>query len=234
MWTARIVGRVVKNQVPSHRYCNSPKFYSYDCESLDKIQRYRLLCGAIIPRPIAVICTQDLKGTNNIMLASFFAPVTSEPTTISFALTVKANDEYKDTYRNIMETKEFVVCCLTKDFFEKAYKTSQEFGPDVDEFEESQLTPIPSRYVRAPRVGESPVALECRLYRSMNIGEEGKYGSATLIVGEVLAIHVDSKYFNPSTFELSVETVSRLGGLEFGTTGQGWEVQNPYWSTKNW
>jgi flavin reductase (DIM6/NTAB) family NADH-FMN oxidoreductase RutF len=128
----------------------------------------------------------------------------------------------------------------------QAYSASEEFPPEVDEFKVTSLTPVPSTKVCAPRVLESPVALECTLYKSIPIGN-GKYGSSTLVVGQVEYIHIGSILHNQkltdvdSQFcgengDISTEltTVSRLGGLYFGSSGKKWEVENPLWSTKNW
>eukprot|EP01127_Copromyxa_protea_P005899 TRINITY_DN1572_c0_g1_i2.p1 TRINITY_DN1572_c0_g1~~TRINITY_DN1572_c0_g1_i2.p1 ORF type:complete len:157 (-),score=7.69 TRINITY_DN1572_c0_g1_i2:456-905(-) len=90
---------------------------SFEFSQLDKVQRYKYLCAAITPRPIAVISTTDKKGINNISMASFFAPVTSEPPTLTFSLTVRSDNTQKDTYNNICETGQFVVNCLTERFF---------------------------------------------------------------------------------------------------------------------
>eukprot|EP01127_Copromyxa_protea_P005900 TRINITY_DN1572_c0_g1_i3.p1 TRINITY_DN1572_c0_g1~~TRINITY_DN1572_c0_g1_i3.p1 ORF type:complete len:210 (-),score=19.33 TRINITY_DN1572_c0_g1_i3:482-1090(-) len=163
---------------------------SFEFSQLDKVQRYKYLCAAITPRPIAVISTTDKKGINNISMASFFAPVTSEPPTLTFSLTVRSDNTQKDTYNNICETGQFVVNCLTERFFTEAYTASQDFPASVDEFGITGLTPIPSIKVNVPRIQEAPVSMECTLYKSIPIGEEGKYGSATLIVGEVQYIHI--------------------------------------------
>ena len=64
-----------------------------------------------------------------------------------------------------------------------------EYPPEVDEFETSGLTPIPSDLVKAPRVAESHVNMECRLLYSIEVS--GLPGGGTLVLGEVIRFHID-------------------------------------------
>jgi len=100
---------------------NSPEMdtqnLSVDFSTLSLQERYKYLCGAIIPRPIAWISTVDEKGVKNLAPCSFFAPVTSDPPTVMFSITVRSNNSKKDTINNIESVKDFVINHVTKKKF---------------------------------------------------------------------------------------------------------------------
>src|SRR5450830_1243860 len=70
---------------------------------------------------------------------------------------------YKDTVRNIEQTGEFVWNLVNRPLVEPMNQSCAAVPPEVSEFELTGLTPLPSRLVKPPRVGESPVNFECRL-----------------------------------------------------------------------
>ncbi|WP_252899125.1 flavin reductase family protein [Lactococcus fujiensis] len=77
---------------------------SFNVEELDERQIYKLMSGSIIPRPIAWVTTQNRSGLVNVAPFSFFNVVSSQPPLVSIAFTAK-----KDTFNNIMATKEAVI-----------------------------------------------------------------------------------------------------------------------------
>ena len=60
-------------------------------------------------------------------------------------------------------------------------------GREVDKFALHQLTPIPGTKVAAPIVAESPLSLECRVTRQLDLG------SHTMFIGEIVAVQVSSE-----------------------------------------
>ena len=124
---------------------------------------YKLMVGAIVPRPIAFVSTLSSGGIRNLAPFSFFTAVSANPPVICFSPMVRGSDGLqKDTLRNICETRQFVVNIVSEDFVEKMNICSAEFPPDVDEWEQSGLTPIRQRVVLHPeRVKESRCHMEC-------------------------------------------------------------------------
>src|SRR5258708_17855951 len=88
---------------------------------------------------------------------------------------------------------EFVVNVVSEDIVQQVNICSTEFPPEVDEFEASGLTPIPSDIVGPPRVKESCVNMECRLVQVVHVSSKPLGGS--LVLGEVLRVHVDDAVF---------------------------------------
>ena len=106
---------------------------------------YKLMVGAIVPRPIAFVSTISLDKIRNLAPFSFFTAVSANPPVVCFAPMVRASDgQQKDTLRNIQETGEFVVNIVSEDFAAKMNICSAEFPPDIDEWERSGLTPVAS------------------------------------------------------------------------------------------
>ena len=78
----------------------------------------------------------------------------------------------KDTLENILKTEEFVVNAVVDDIAEAMNRTAADYPPDFDEFQIAGLTQVASQLIKPPRVAESPVNLECRLAKTIPIGDE--------------------------------------------------------------
>src|SRR5580700_10102710 len=131
-------------------------------------QVYKLMTGIIVPRPIALVSTVDRDGVANLAPFSFFCGVGSVPPTLLFCPALRAgratdHAPRKDTLRNVEETGVFVVNVVSDSMAVAANATAADVPPEVDEFQLSGLTAIPSAVVRAPRVAESPAQMECRV-----------------------------------------------------------------------
>src|SRR5690625_6045086 len=81
---------------------------SIDPISNTERENYKLLTGSIIPRPIAFVTSTTEDGTINGAPFSYFNVVSSNPPMISLAIQRK-DGRPKDTARNIIENKSFVV-----------------------------------------------------------------------------------------------------------------------------
>jgi flavin reductase (DIM6/NTAB) family NADH-FMN oxidoreductase RutF len=188
---------------------------------------YKLLIGAIVPRPIAFVSTLSRKGIRNLAPFSFFTAVSANPPVICFSPTRRPGpDPYKDTMRNILETREFVVNVVSEEFAEKMNICSGEFPPEVDEFEASGLTAIASDLVKPPRVAESHVHMECKLYLTLEIG--ALPGSGSLVLGEVVRFHVDDLYFDDFKIDPDkLKAIGRMGGTSYTRTKDRFDMVRP-------
>ena len=188
---------------------------------------YKLLIGAIVPRPIAFVSTLSRDGVRNLAPFSFFTAVSANPPVICFCPTRRPGpDPYKDTLRNILASKEFVVNVVSEEIAGKMNITSAEFPPEVDEFEASGLTPVPSDLVKPPRVAESHVQMECKLYLTFEIGELPASGS--LVLGEVVRFHVDDQYFDDFKIDPDkLKPIGRMGGATYARTTDRFDMVRP-------
>ena len=135
---------------------------------------YNILLSSVAPRPIAWVSTLSASGQLNLAPFSFFNCVSVDPPLLAFCPGLRqpknpgssvepAIGEAKDTLRNVRETKQFVVNVVTYDLIDAMTVTSGEYDRTINEFELAKLTAVPSKIVRPPRVGESPVCFECKL-----------------------------------------------------------------------
>lgn len=171
---------------------------------------YRLLTATVVPRPIAWVCSRSAEGVDNLAPHSFYTVASVNPPIIQFTSVGE-----KDTLRNIRATGEFTVNLAPEQLFEQVNATGTAFGASISEFDAAGLTREPSLTVLAPRVGESPVALECRVHRIQPMGD------CTLVFGEVMHVAVSEEVMDGAHPRVDLlKPLSRLGLDEWGTMGQ--------------
>lgn len=185
---------------------------------------YKLSIGAIIPRPIAVISTRNPDGSNNLAPFSFFTSVSAKPMIIAFCPMIRtATGDFKDTVKNILREKEFVVNFCTEENFEKVNLASTELAFGEDEFLYAGLTPIDSQVVKAKRMKESPIHFECVFRDMLCYGSEP--GAGSLITGEVKLIHVDEAIVEGSKINSELyKAVGRGAGNDWFKTDSKFEL----------
>jgi flavin reductase (DIM6/NTAB) family NADH-FMN oxidoreductase RutF len=162
------------------------------------------------PRPIGWISSCDAGGNVNLAPYSFFNAFNYHPPLIGFSST-----GWKDTVANIQETGEFVWNLATMDIAQKMNATSATVPHEVDEFELAGLTPVPSRFVKPPRVGESRVTFECRLSEMIQLkGADGKKAETWLTIGEVVAVYIDKALIKDGVYQTAqAHPILRAGRL---------------------
>ena len=185
------------------------------------------MIGAIVPRPIAFVSTVSPEGVRNLAPFSFFTGISANPPVICFC-PMRRSGEFaqKDTLYNITRTREFVVNVVSEEFAEKMNICSGDYPPEVDEFEAAGLTPLASDLVRPPRVAESHVQMECKLYLTVEIGSQP--GSGNLVLGEILRMHVDDRVVTDYRIDPDkLRAIGRMGGNFYTRTGDRFEMIRP-------
>ena len=185
------------------------------------------MIGAIVPRPIALVSSIDAQGVRNLAPFSYFTACSSNPPVVVFCPVLRPTPPIaKDTLRNILETKEFVVNIVSEEFADKMNATSATVPPEVDEFELSGLTPLASEVVKPARVAESHVHMECRLMQVIHVSE--KPGSGTLVLGEVLRFHVAEDLFHNFHIDPDkLRAVGRMAGSTYVRTTDRFDLTRP-------
>ena len=141
----------------------------------------------IAPRPIGWISSRDSSGNINLAPYSFFNGFNYHPPIIGFSST-----SWKDTVQNVQETGEFVWNLATLDLAQHMNATAAHVARDVSEFQVAGLTAVPGKLVNVPRVGESPVAFECKLTQIIQLqNKDGEKVKGWLTLGEVVAVYID-------------------------------------------
>lgn len=193
-------------------------FQLVDGEALDTETAYRLLVGCVVPRPIAWITTIDEQGRVNAAPFSSFNYVATSPPMLAINIAKRPGTAAtKDTARNIVATREFVVNVATEADMEVMHRSAQEFGPEVSETEVLGIDLLPSKHVRAPRIASSPVQMECRLDQVVPLGR----GINTLYIGEVVAFHLSDKVYDGKRVDsVALRPLARLGGPFYAGLGE--------------
>ena len=154
----------------------------------------------IAPRPIGWISSRDAKGNVNLAPYSFFNAFCYKPPIIGFSST-----NWKDSAGNIQDTGEFVWNLATKDLAQQMNATAAHVAQDIDEFRIAGLTAVPSNLVGVPRVGESPVAMECKLTQIVQLqGANGEKAQAWVTFGEVVAVHIDKSLIRDGVYQTAL------------------------------
>jgi flavin reductase (DIM6/NTAB) family NADH-FMN oxidoreductase RutF len=188
---------------------------------------YKLMVGAIVPRPIAFVSSLSREGIRNLAPFSFFTGISANPPVICFSPMVRGSDgNRKDTLHNVEATGEFVVNIVSEEFVEKMNLCAPEYGPEIDEFAMSGLTPIPSDLVKPPRVAVSRIHLECRLLQVVDVSPKPLGGS--LVIGEVLRFHVDDRIISNFAIDpAQLNAVGRMGGPTYTRTTDRFNLERP-------
>lgn len=180
-------------------------------KDLDVKQCYKLLTGSIIPRPIGFISTINKTGITNAAPYSFFNAVCSAPPTIMISMGFRPDGTLKDTHANIEKTGEFVVNIVSLPILEKMNMTAIAYAPEISEFTEAGLTPVPSNLVLPPRIGESLISMECKVTHTIPLGIRPT--GTTVIFGEVLVFHLDDSIFDKESGYIHTEKLDAVGRL---------------------
>jgi flavin reductase (DIM6/NTAB) family NADH-FMN oxidoreductase RutF len=186
---------------------------------------YKLLIGCVVPRPIAWVSSLSVDGVANLAPFSFFMAVCNDPPTVAFSSGKRAGNK-KDTVRNIESTQDFVVNLVDDARAEQMNLTSGEYPPDVDEFALTGLTPAPSVKVKAPRVEEAPINLECRVVQILPVGR----GPHSLVLGEIVYFHIRDDLYHPKTGRIDMyhlHPVGRLAGELYTHVHDIFEMKRP-------
>lgn len=177
-----------------------------DPKALASMAVYKLLISSVVPRPIAWVSSVDAAGVANLAPFSYFMAITDEPPTIAFSCSPRAG-ALKDTFRNVEATGEFVVNVVDDDRAQQMNLSSGDYPPEVDEFALTGLTAAPSVVVKAPRVLEAPINMECKVVRILPVGR------AQLTLGEVVQWHVRDDVYDAATGRLDMHRLRPVGRL---------------------
>jgi flavin reductase (DIM6/NTAB) family NADH-FMN oxidoreductase RutF len=188
---------------------------------------YNQMVRAITPRPIAWVSTISAKGIPNLAPYSFFNGVSANPPSVVFSPVNRRDGSKKDTVINIEHNGQFVVNMVPFSLAEPMNLTSAEFDPDVNEFEVSGMTAIPSERISPPRVAQSPIAFECELIRFVHIGEGPL--AANLVIGKILLMHISNDVLDSqgNIDADKVDAVGRMGGASYSMTRQRFDLARP-------
>lgn len=192
----------------------------YSAEKLSATERYKLLSGSVIPRPIAWITTQNEAGLVNAAPFSFFNVVSSNPALLAVSFTGE-----KDSFKNLLATKEAVVQLVSSENVREMNQTASPLPSDVSEPAQFGLELVPSQSVLPPGLANSKVRFETELYRHIPLENE-----VQLMLFRVKTFLFDEKVLDPENFHVlpeALDPIARLAGNQYARLGDLFEIERP-------
>lgn len=183
-----------------------------DTSLVTPAESIQYLQNAVAPRPIALVSTINKEGNVNLSPFSFYNVFSSNPPILVFSPSRRVRDTTsKHTLQNIEEVKECVINAVSYDIIHQTSLSSTEYEKGVNEFHKAGFTEVKSLKVKPPRVKESKVSFECKVRDMIYLGEGG--GAGTLVICEVLMIHVDESVLNDrgQIDTIKIDLVGRMG-----------------------
>jgi len=159
----------------------------------------------VYPTPVWVVGTYDQQGKPNIMTAAWACICASEPPCLAVCLR-----KARHTYAGLKAHQAFTVSVPSRSQAKEADYAGMVSGKKRDKFADTGLTPARAEFVNAPYVQEFPMALECKLINSLEVG------SHTIFVGEILDVKADSSVLGPD----GLPDVAKVDPLTFAPLAQ--------------
>lgn len=187
---------------------------------------YKLMIGAIQPRPIAWVCTRNRRGQLNLAPFSFFTLASVNPPVIAFSPLLKADGREKDTVRNLRENPEFTLNIVSHALVGPMNQTSAALPYGDSEIVHAGLNTAPSKVIDTPRIREALVHFECGVRELHSFGDQPLAGR--LVLGDVRHVHVDDALYDLGRIRSDrLDAVGRLAGDVYATTRDTFEIERP-------
>jgi flavin reductase (DIM6/NTAB) family NADH-FMN oxidoreductase RutF len=180
--------------------------------------------GIVVPRPIGWISSMSKAGLVNLAPYSYFNGVQSHPRIVSFC-----SESEKDAAAFAIESGEFAWSMATWALREQMNATSEGLPRGRSEFEFAGLATAPCRIVRAPRVADSPAAMECKVTQVVRVKDiDGRETGGIVVYGQVVGMHLDERFISNGRFNLAaVRPIARCGYDEYTTVEGVFAMKRP-------
>jgi flavin reductase (DIM6/NTAB) family NADH-FMN oxidoreductase RutF len=182
--------------------------------------------SCVVPRPIGWISTVDAQGRDNLAPYSQFQNISFDPPIVMFSANQNTQGRRKDSVQNAEQTGEFVWNMATFALREAVNKSAEELPPEVDEFEHAGLVKLASRRVKPKRVAGSPIQFECVYLNTLRFPGTPPLGSADVVFGRVVAIHIDDQVIDERGIIdiLKIQPIARMGYYDYTTVANRFEM----------
>lgn len=200
--------------------------YSIDPKEQQERDNYKLMTGAIIPRPVAFVTTKSTEGVVNAAPFSYFNIVSANPPLISVSIQRK-NGVQKDSAKNIADTKQFAVHVTTEHIVEDVNQTAAPLAHNDSEMRLTDFTLVESDVIDVPGVAQAKFWMECTL--EQHITNE-QYPTFDLMIGKVERFHIDETYYdvdNGHVDATGLQAISRLAGNDYAKVGEQFTLERP-------
>ena len=204
--------------------CDDNARTTFDFTTLSARDRYKLMIGTIIPRPIALVTTVDEHGRYNAAPFSFFNCLSADPPIVAIGVENNPDMSFKDTGHNIRMTEVFTVNIVSHAIAEAMHVCGAKYPRGTDELREAGLTAVPGKKVISPWIKEAPASFECRRHVTLELGR-----SRQIIMGEIVYAHYRKGAVDDDLrVDASViDAIARLGGDTCSTIRDRFEMLTP-------
>jgi flavin reductase (DIM6/NTAB) family NADH-FMN oxidoreductase RutF len=203
----------------------SPDAVTFDFRTLSARDRYKLMIGTVVPRPIALVTTVDPKGRINAAPFSFFNCLSADPPILALGVENHPDMSFKDTALNVRLTEVFTVNIVSRAIAEAMHVCAVPFAPDGDELKAAGLTAMPGTVVASPWIKEAPASFECRRHVTLELGK-----SRQIILGEIVFAHYHADIIDVDHMRIDpakLDAIARLGGDTCTTIRDRFEMSPP-------
>jgi flavin reductase (DIM6/NTAB) family NADH-FMN oxidoreductase RutF len=182
---------------------------------------FQLFSGALIPRPIAWITTQNEEGTINVAPYSFFGGINTRPPMVMVSIGTHEKN-LKHTSANLQRTKECVIHIPSRQHIEAVNKTAHKYDTNVSEAQKAELTLIPSGVINTPSIEGTLVRLECTLNQVIQLPTN------QMFVLDVQALYIDDSAMSDGIPDVKkLDPISRIGGNFYTLVGDVIQMIHP-------
>ena len=184
-----------------------------DFSTLSDQEKYKLLVGCVVPRPIALMSTISHDGVVNAAPYSFFNAICDVPPAVVVGVNCLAPGVMKDTAQNIRDTGEFVVNLVSEEIAQAMNLTAVNFPPEIDEFKMAGFTHGKSVKIRAPYIEQAPISFECKRIVNVELGI-----GRNVVIGEVVYLHIRDDLIDMKKLRVDPVAAHLIGRMH----GTGW------------
>ena len=178
----------------------------------------------IAPRPIGWVSTISASGAINLAPYSYFNAFATSTPIIGFS-----SEGEKDSLTFARETREFVWNIATYDLRDAMNASSSPLPRGQSEFPHAGLTPVASRLIKPPRVGECPASFECKVTEIIDLKDkDGRLTNAHLVLGEVVGVHIDEAFIENGIVDITaLMPLARCGYADYVAVREVFSLKRP-------
>jgi len=153
---------------------------------------------------VLVSCTANTNKPNIITLA-WAMPASANPPLIAISIAPT-----RHSHTLIEASGEFTVNIPTLETLQAVYACGSLTGRSFDKFKKTNLTPMPSKKIKAPAIRECIAHLECEVDGQFTTGDH------TLFIGKIVEAYADVGVFNEGGYDLKkARLLYHSGGNNF-------------------
>ncbi|MFP4059329.1 MAG: flavin reductase family protein [Bacteroidales bacterium] len=168
----------------------------------------------LFPMPVSLVVSGNMENANIVTIA-WVTLLTSNPPTLGISVGTKGFSG-----NEILKNREFSVNIASADIMVEADFCGITSGKNVNKFQKTGLTPVPSKLIKSPIIKECPLNFECELVNHSIVGTTNHF------TGQIMQTHIDTDKLNDVTNPLSfnVEAINPLiyigGAREYREIGK--------------